>query len=538
MSGGASSALPRLQDVLQLRPVVEGQPEVVVGGQLLDRAVRWAHVAEAPDVGVMLSGGEVVLTTGLLITTEAAQTSFVQRLADSGVVGVVLGMGRAFDAIPASLVAACRHRDLALITLWRPAAFVAITEAVQTLCLQRAAARVMLADAVRARLGQLTLERAAMQALVTELSALAKCPVVVESLDRRVMLSAGDSGLGEVLRDWGRLSQFISRSAGSALVHATADGIVAARLMRGTTAWGRLILFAHSVPTDRALVIAERGAEALSLHWLTSSHVGDWEQEAAAQLFADLLSPAHGSDVLALRARAAGFSIRNATITPLILGVARTETGEPGTTQLSPDRVRTAARWAGVAALIGPPQGPDQLTVLCSVSSTTNAVDAVDAFGRQLRADTGDAITCIAAGFPATSLHALPRSLLEARRVFASRDARAPVLRLGDLHLDGLVHMLADDERMQAFVDRELGPLLDYPALLELLESFIEHDLNKAETAKAMFLSRPAVYRRLDRIGELLATDLSSVSRIATLHVALRAWRARATVPGSRTPGS
>ena len=56
-----------VRQVLTLERVLAGEPEVVAGAGQLDRPVRWVHVAEAPDVGVMLSGGEMVLTTGVLL---------------------------------------------------------------------------------------------------------------------------------------------------------------------------------------------------------------------------------------------------------------------------------------------------------------------------------------------------------------------------------------------------------------------------------------------------------------------------------------
>ncbi|MGW0583234.1 PucR family transcriptional regulator ligand-binding domain-containing protein, partial [Streptomyces sp. NPDC002920] len=61
-----------VRQVLSLERVLAGEPEVVAGAAQLDRPVRWVHVAEAADVGVMLSGGEMVLTTGVLLAGDEA----------------------------------------------------------------------------------------------------------------------------------------------------------------------------------------------------------------------------------------------------------------------------------------------------------------------------------------------------------------------------------------------------------------------------------------------------------------------------------
>ncbi len=69
-----------VRQVLALDRYWPGEPEVVAGAGHLDRSVRWVHVAEAADVGVMLSGGEMVLTTGVLLAGDPdAQAEYIRR---------------------------------------------------------------------------------------------------------------------------------------------------------------------------------------------------------------------------------------------------------------------------------------------------------------------------------------------------------------------------------------------------------------------------------------------------------------------------
>lgn len=90
-----------VRQVLGLERVRAGQPEVVAGAHRLDRPVRWVHVAEAADVGVMLSGGEMVLTTGVLLAgDEEGQGEYIRSLDRAEAAAVVLGLGRAFPPRP------------------------------------------------------------------------------------------------------------------------------------------------------------------------------------------------------------------------------------------------------------------------------------------------------------------------------------------------------------------------------------------------------------------------------------------------------
>ncbi|CAL9404767.1 hypothetical protein SUDANB178_01512 [Streptomyces sp. enrichment culture] len=90
--------------VLTLERVPAGEPEVVAGADRLDRPVRRVHVAEAADAGVMLSGGEMVLTTGVLQAgDEAGQAGYV-RSPHRAEAAAVLGLGRASPEWQASAV--------------------------------------------------------------------------------------------------------------------------------------------------------------------------------------------------------------------------------------------------------------------------------------------------------------------------------------------------------------------------------------------------------------------------------------------------
>src|SRR4051794_20350121 len=98
-----------VRQVLALERVLAGEPEVVAGAGQLDRPVRWVHVAEAADVGVMLTGGEMVLTTGVLLADdEAAQAEYIQSLHRAEASAVVLGLGRAFPTPPEVMRRAAR----------------------------------------------------------------------------------------------------------------------------------------------------------------------------------------------------------------------------------------------------------------------------------------------------------------------------------------------------------------------------------------------------------------------------------------------
>jgi len=140
-----------LREVLDLDVVRRGAPHVVAGSGRLDVPVRWVHALELTDVGRLLRGGELVLSTGIALPQAPSRLAdYVASLAHVGVAGLAVELGRRYtDALPPALVAAAEARSVPLIELRREVAFIEITEAVHAriideLLLSRAAATLAL----------------------------------------------------------------------------------------------------------------------------------------------------------------------------------------------------------------------------------------------------------------------------------------------------------------------------------------------------------------------------------------------------------
>ena len=73
---------------------------LLAGEQALDLPVRWVHISELRDPTPWLSGGELLLTTGMQLDTSERQADFVTRLADHQLAGLGFGTGFGHDQIP------------------------------------------------------------------------------------------------------------------------------------------------------------------------------------------------------------------------------------------------------------------------------------------------------------------------------------------------------------------------------------------------------------------------------------------------------
>ncbi|MET7735362.1 PucR family transcriptional regulator [Streptomyces sp. NPDC005402] len=500
-----------VRQVLLLERVLAGEPEVVAGASQLDRAVRWVHVAEAADVGVMLSGGEMVLTTGVLLAgDDDKQAEYVQSLHRAEAAAVVLGLGRAFPAPPDVMRRAAERCGLPMVVLHRPFPFAELTEEVQARLIRRKFAAVSMSEAVRTALTGLITAGAPLQRLLDEIAHHSGCPVVVTNLAHRVLATAGErSAVDDVLRDWERIARQAGGSEG--------DGWIRAELGGRGERWGQIMLCGYRGDTATGRLLADRAAESLVLHRMlggTSAHT--WEEQSAQSLLTDLVSGVVPARQLLPRARAAGLPVNRRTFVPLVV-----RDGDPAEL----DRVLRLLGLPGIVAELA----DGATAVLLSLARDQDATVLTANFAARL---TG---TVVAAADPRSAWDDVPAGMREARHVadaVASGALDLPaVVRLKDVHLRGLVRLLRDDPHVQSFAERELDGLLcdsgSGEGLLAVLRTYLATGRNKSRTAQLHHVSRPALYRRLEAIQGRLGVDLDDFEQAASVHIALLAHDAQ-----------
>ena len=520
-----------VRQILALERIAAGEPEVVAGADHLDRPVRWVHVAEAADVGVMLSGGEMVLTTGVLLADDVrSQTAYIEALHRAEAAALVLGLGRAFPAPPEPMRRAAERYGLPMVVLHRPFPFAELTEEVQSRLVRRKFAAVSLSEGIRTALTGLITAGAPLQQLLDEVASHSACPVVVTNLAHRVLATAGERpAVDDVLRDWDRITRQPGGVDGEGWIRTDLGG-------RGER-WGSVVLCGYRGDDPSGRVLAERTAEALVLHRLLSGPGASWEEQSAQSLLADLVSGAVPARQLLPRARAAGLPVNRRTFVPLVV-----RDGDPA--QL--DRVLRLLDLPGLVADLA----ERSTAVLLSLPRDQPADPLTAHFAARLRAEPGERAgageageragtgepAVVAAGPACTGWADVPGGLREALHV---ADAAAgapphlptpPVVRLRDVRLRGLVRLLRDDPRVQSFAERELEGLLrsdGADGLLPVLRTYLATGRNKSRTAELHHMSRPALYRRLEAVESLLGVGLDDFEQAVSVHIALLAYDAQ-----------
>src|SRR4051794_19746048 len=176
---------------------------LVAGRQNADQTIAWAHAIELADPTPYLSGGELVMTTGMNVgATDRDHFDYLARLSAAGVAALAFDTGTSFAHVPPGIICAGDELGMPVLAVPAQTPFIAITRAVideVTADQLRSAQRIVDQQAVLAREALKNGIPGVVSALSTALSA----AVIVLATDASTLAAAGP--------DTGRISQLCSR---------------------------------------------------------------------------------------------------------------------------------------------------------------------------------------------------------------------------------------------------------------------------------------------------------------------------------------
>ena len=120
-------SLPALRDILALPAFARA--EVLSGRSRLDEPTTWVHVSELMDAWRFLSGGEVLVSTGLELARAApeAREAYLRSLVDAGALALVLELVQWLREVPEEMLRAARLMEFPLVVFREEVRFADLT---------------------------------------------------------------------------------------------------------------------------------------------------------------------------------------------------------------------------------------------------------------------------------------------------------------------------------------------------------------------------------------------------------------------------
>lgn len=518
---------------LRLGPLSEGVPEVLAGAGSLKNPIRWVHSGEWLEMASVLRGGELLLTTGMgFPDSPSAQRKFIASLAERSIAGLVIELHTSIDQVPRAVVEEAEARRLPLIVLHREVPFVEVTESLHREIVGQQALALEHAEQAHRRFTELILDGAGVPEVLEELADLIGNPVLLQKADEGVLYhhphTATDAA---VLAAWDTVTHRLPE----ALEHVS----VPVEVGHGRT-WGTLIALALSSPLrkyDR--IVLDRGASVIALSMLRRNAEPSMAARRRGQFIASLMRPGAAIDEREATEMAAelGFD-RRALLRLSLVAIRASRWLEPEESDEAPwptlwreiTRELDSMRMSALAGVL-PGEG---LAIVVALRSESDRPEVAGRISRTLRSAGESRLSgqelIVCAGSVTRSWTEVGAELRDALEM-SHAVVRAPHqdwLDTTAVRLEPLLWALRNDEALRSFVRRRLDPLAGHDRehrtqFLGTVEAYCRHSGRIAETARELHLQRQSLYKRIERIQELLGCDLADPDTRLGLHFALRA---------------
>jgi purine catabolism regulator len=539
---------------------------LIAGEESLEAPVRWVHISELEDPTPWMSGGELLLTTGLQLDTAKRQRTFVHRLADHQLAGLGFGTGFSHASVPDAVVAAARERELPLVEVPYDVPFIAVTEAAFSRLVNEQYAVLRRAIAAHERLERIVLAERGLDAVVAALATLiggsvlaydARGALLVRRAFHQELDESAVAELGAELAERARAGERQSFApstpplAGRALVlPVRASG---ARELGETEGSAPLQAWLVAVKDEGGFSELDRltlhqAVTIVALELLRRRIAEDTERRLAGDVLNAIVSGDLAGPELVRRLEPFGLAERVGAIVLAAPRPGSAALGEAEAALASALRGEAAqglvARSEGLACALVPGLDEDELFALAERIGG-RAARALDA---HVRLGAGRAV----GGAQARRSFHEARCALEARALAAldggstgsangSGDASArrgasgegsagpgaTVATYRDLGSFQLLLALQDDDALRLFCDSILAPIEQSEGayggeLMRSLEAFIEENGQWERAAKRLYCHRHTLRYRMRRVEELTGRSLSNARDRIEFWLALR----------------
>ncbi len=532
---------------------------LLTGERSLHLPVRWVHISELLDPTPWLSGGELLLTTGMQLDTPAQAREFVVRLADHHLAGLGFGTGFKHERVPEQLLEAAAEREFPVFEVPYEVPFIAVTEAAFTQLVNEQYAVLRRALAAQERLERIVLSERGLDALVGALSTLIGAAVVVfdsrgEPLQQHAFRRELEPTELASLRD--EVRERARRREARAFMPSLVEGNQALALpvaadgtprpggngpapggrdrVRAPEAW--LVAIKDAGPlSDFDRLTLHQAVTIVALELLRSRVAGDTERRLAGDVLDAIVSGELAGSELARRLGPFGLGEQVAALV-----LRRSDDGR-GSGSGSASGSVEAALWSALREEAAPALVASVGPLACAL--VPGSVDEeLFALGERVvavaEAELRDPVR-LGIG------RALP--VLDARRSFHEARCALEALALGVAGSDGnggapekprvatykdlgsfqLLLSLQDDEALRLFCDSILGPIEASEGpyggeLMRSLEAFIEENGQWERAARRLYCHRHTLRYRIRRVEELTGRNLSSARDRIEFWLALR----------------
>ncbi|OUM88816.1 MAG: hypothetical protein BAA01_14400 [Bacillus thermozeamaize] len=525
-----------VKEILE-RPLFR-KAKVVAGHEGLNRVVKWVHVFEVTEIGELLHGHELILSTGIVWGQKHLRLSFLQQLIEKNVSALCIQLGYYFEKIPDDLIQMADRHHFPVI-VWEKAdeiPYVDITQDLHRALINKHYEMVDQLERFSNEVNQLLLSANALPKILHRLHRFLNVQVAYLPLQGEA-LCIPNPGAEE------RREKILSLVRSGEL--ARSGLCVAVKPVQAfNQKWADLALISRNRElTEFDSLILDRCATAVAQELMRTLYVEERRRHQEDQWIYDWLSGKHQDEEVFRRLKTIDpafktFAFKTFKGCVCVAGIEK---------QQSFDRTFNESQILHLAVIarsifqqygfitLSTMREPFLIFILVDTRDgqawKTRVTEALERIkGSAVSDKVGFTELKLGVGKMVDDVTHISKSFQMAQKVLEIEEKAGKKNRLfyEDLHIYRLFDAVSDEE-LKEFVMDYLKPVIDYDRqrngeLMQTLYTYLACHGSKRETAEKLFVVRQTLYHRIQKLEELLGSDFMSPEKRLAIEFAVHAY--------------
>lgn len=500
--------------------------KLVAGALGLHRPVRWIHVLEIMAVGDLLSGNEVILSTGVgWSQSNDSICSFLEQLIDNQVSALCVELGAYIKELPDLMVEIANSHAFPLIVFSKEVRFIDITQSINTMVMETQFKMMSDLEAYSNKLNHLLLSSGAFKAILRLLHQYLNVQVIYKPFQGELITypSLQDQRLTRLLalNDVSKIKSCFEESI--SILHQPIEAI-------GQT-FAELIIMGESPEwSEFDSLVLDRTATALSQDQLRSLYVEQRRRSQEHQWVLNWLNGTYLEEEIEANLRDIPGSVIQDGCLVFICKIVE-EGHEPDLTYYSMVLTGLFEKIGFIS--LNTFDRNTIIYILFDQRKFKNWKQRCELAITQIRSSKliieRQAKLNFAIGRRSNHLK-VDSSYTKAREVllFQEKFKDLPCIFYEELYIYRILARM-DRQELKDFIEDYIGDLLkndsqDKDALIQTLKVLLEVNGVKKEAAEKLHVVRQTLYHRIERIGNLLGDPFENPDKRLAIEVAVHAW--------------
>jgi purine catabolism regulator len=520
-----------MKDILK-RPTFH-QAEIIASEAALQRVVRWVHIMEVAQVGHLLNGNELILSTGIgWNDDEALSISFLQQLIDCGASGLCIELGTYVKQPFEQMKQLAQRENFPLIFFHKEVRYIDITQDLHAIFINRHHWMVSELESLSSQLNQLLLSGKGLMALLELLQKTTHAQIAFFPLEAEVQYvpQLPKSKAAAIYNEW--TANKLSSSIGDnkrmahrpilALDHLFAD----------------LLIYSDKELSDFDVLALDRCSTAIAQEIMRTSYMEERRRYKEDLWIIDWLGGKQSSREVSDYINSVKGSLKlNKGIVCLFEPELKYFESKEFETTLIQKNMIARSLFEKQGFYLFPTLFNKQIVyiLLDQLSRSSTKEPIIDTIHRLQKSEEQQKLKLyshrVGVGKEVTNITLIQKSYESAQETILIQQDIGPLAKpfYSELHIYRIISNLKKTGQLPSFIEEYIGPLIQYELeknsqLLRTLKVYLSTSCSKQETAKELYIVRQTLYYRLEKIASLIGDDFTQTEKRLAIELSLHAY--------------